>query len=85
MAVFIALYRGINVGGKNPVKMESLRRDAREARASECGELHPERERGFHGHRPGRDDPPQGRGRVRQDVWLRGKSRHARMRNAWAR
>jgi uncharacterized protein (DUF1697 family) len=25
MDVFIALYRGINVGGKNPVKMESLR------------------------------------------------------------
>jgi uncharacterized protein (DUF1697 family) len=25
MGVFIALYRGINVGGKNPVKMESLR------------------------------------------------------------
>lgn len=25
MAVFIALYRGINVGGKNPVKMEALR------------------------------------------------------------
>jgi len=25
LAVFIALYRGINVGGNNPVKMESLR------------------------------------------------------------
>ncbi len=25
MDVFIALYRGINVGGKNSVKMESLR------------------------------------------------------------
>jgi uncharacterized protein (DUF1697 family) len=25
MAAFVALYRGINVGGKNPVKMESLR------------------------------------------------------------
>jgi uncharacterized protein (DUF1697 family) len=25
MKTFIALYRGINVGGKNPVKMESLR------------------------------------------------------------
>src|SRR5258707_8878593 len=25
MGMFIALYRGINVGGKNPVKMESLR------------------------------------------------------------
>ena len=25
MNVFIAVYRGINVGGKNPVKMESLR------------------------------------------------------------
>jgi uncharacterized protein (DUF1697 family) len=25
MGVFVALYRGINVGGKNPVKMESLR------------------------------------------------------------
>jgi len=25
MSVFVALYRGINVGGKNPVRMESLR------------------------------------------------------------